>query len=83
MSEPESARLLSIDEVGALLGCHRRTVHRLHISGKLPSPVKLSRLVRWPEHAIKQWIKQGCPEQPASRKRAKPANTSNRRMRDA
>lgn len=55
--------LLTVQEVARLLGCSTRTVYRLADSGRMPKPVKLGALVRWPREIIERWIASGCPNQ--------------------
>ena len=40
--------MLTVDQVAKLLGCSARTVRRLIDSGRIPTPVRLGALVRWP-----------------------------------
>jgi len=53
--------LLDVNQVAALLSCSPRHVYRLSDAGRLPSPVKLGALVRWPRQAVLDWIAAGCP----------------------
>ncbi len=54
--------LLSVDDIATLyLGCSTRHVYRLSNSGRMPRPIKLGSLVRWPRAVIEQWIADGCP----------------------
>ena len=53
--------MLTVHDVARILGCSARTVYRLTDSGRVPRPVKLGSLVRWPRETIEQWIAQGCP----------------------
>jgi excisionase family DNA binding protein len=53
--------LLDVNDVARLLNCSPRTVCRLADAGRIPRPVKLGRLSRWPSQAIEQWIADGCP----------------------
>ena len=53
--------LLDVREVAAMLSCSVRHVYRLADAGRLPAPVKLGALVRWPRREIEQWIAAGCP----------------------
>jgi excisionase family DNA binding protein len=47
--------------VARMLGCSSRHVARLAENGRLPSPVKIGRLVRWPRQTLLDWISAGCP----------------------
>jgi excisionase family DNA binding protein len=53
--------LLDVSAVARLLGCSVRHVYRLADSGRMPAPVRLGWLVRWPRQAIERWIDAGCP----------------------
>lgn len=55
------AKLLDVQAVAELLDCSTRTVFRLADAGRMPAPVKVGSLVRWPRSAIEQWIADGCP----------------------
>lgn len=53
--------LLDVQAVAQLLGCSPRHVYRLADAGKMPPPVRLGALVRWPRAAIESWVESGCP----------------------
>lgn len=53
--------MLSVNDVAALLSCSPRHVYRLCDVGRMPAPVKLGALVRWPRAVIMAWIEEGCP----------------------
>ncbi|MFN7891058.1 MAG: helix-turn-helix transcriptional regulator [Pirellula sp.] len=54
--------MLSVDDVAQIyLGCSTRHVYRLADSGRMPRPIKLGSLFRWPRAVIEQWIADGCP----------------------
>lgn len=57
----EAAALLDVRAVAALLGCSPRHVYRLADSGRMPRPVKLGHLNRWPRGDLMLWISQKCP----------------------
>lgn len=57
----ELPAMLTVDQVAALLGCSARHVYRLADMGRMPRPVKLGALVRWPRAVIESWIAAGCP----------------------
>jgi excisionase family DNA binding protein len=65
MNSPERAPatpvLLDVKAVAALLNCSQRTVYRLADAGKMPAPLHLGALVRWPSDVLMDWIKSGCP----------------------
>jgi excisionase family DNA binding protein len=54
--------MLTVHDVARMLNCSTRTVYRLVDSGRMPKPVKLNALVRWPREAVEGWIRQGCPQ---------------------
>lgn len=54
-------RLLTVQDMAAILNCSARTVYRLVDSGKMPPPCRLGGLVRWSRAAIDAWIADGCP----------------------
>jgi excisionase family DNA binding protein len=54
--------MLSVDDIATIyLGCSARHVFRLADSGRMPRPIKLGSLVRWPRAVIEKWISEGCP----------------------
>jgi excisionase family DNA binding protein len=55
------AELLSVRAVADLLGVSVRHVYRLADAGRIPAPVRLGALVRWPRQSILDWIAAGCP----------------------
>jgi excisionase family DNA binding protein len=57
----ESARLLTVEAVAAMLAVSSRHVYRLADSGKMPRPVKLGGSNRWDREVIENWIKDSCP----------------------
>ena len=54
------AALLDVRSVARLLGCSSRHVYRLADGGKMPPPVRLGALVRWPRQSVEAWIAGGC-----------------------
>jgi excisionase family DNA binding protein len=64
----QQAALLDVQAVAALLSCSTRHVYRLCDAGKMPPPVKLGALVRWPRRVVEQWLLDGC--QPIRKKEA-------------
>jgi excisionase family DNA binding protein len=55
--------MLTVHDVARMLNCSARTVYRLTDSGRIPRPVKLNALVRWPREVIERWVASGCPDQ--------------------
>lgn len=58
----ELRKVYTYADVAEMLHCNVRTVERLADAGRMPQPIKLNRLVRWPVAQIDDWIAQGCPE---------------------
>lgn len=52
---------ISAPEVGDLLGVSKRHIWGLNASGRLPSPVRLGRAVRWDRAEIAAWFAAGAP----------------------
>lgn len=53
--------MLTVHDVAAILGCSPRSIYRLCDASKMPRPVKLGALVRWPREVVEKWIAAGCP----------------------
>lgn len=53
--------MLSAADVAKLLQCSDKHVQNLRTSGRIPAPVKLGTLVRWPRQSIEAWVAAGCP----------------------
>ena len=51
----------TVEDVAGLLQCSTRHVWRLHDAARMPSAVRIGRLVRWPRKLIESWIADGCP----------------------
>lgn len=60
-SPSDSASLLDVRAVAALLGCSARHVYRLRDGGRMPLPVMVGALVRWRRADVEDWITAGCP----------------------
>lgn len=56
-----NCRVLTVEEVAAMLQISPRTVYRLNDRGKIPQPIRLGRSVRWNYREIEEWIAIGCP----------------------
>ncbi len=52
--------MLTVEGIRKLLNCSCRHVRRLVDSGKMPAPIKLGAISRWPAHVIDEWIAGGC-----------------------
>ncbi len=57
----ETPAMLTVHDVARMLNCSARTIYRLTDSGRMPQPVKLGTLVRWPKAIVELWIAEGCP----------------------
>ena len=55
------AAMLDKQAVADAIGCSTRHIDRMVESGRIPLPVQLGRLVRWPQAVIDRWIAAGCP----------------------
>lgn len=44
-----ACKLLDVGEVAELLGCSARHVYRLADAGRMPAPVRVGALIRWPQ----------------------------------
>lgn len=53
--------LLDVRAVAEMLDCSPRHVYRLVDAGRMPAPVRVGALIRWPERVIEEWIANGCP----------------------
>ena len=60
-AEGIDAAMLTVDQVARMLCCSPRTVRRLTDAGRMPRPVRLGSLLRWPLESVENWISQGCP----------------------
>jgi len=56
-----SVELLTVRDVARVCRCSPRQVYRMADAGRMPRPVRLGTLVRWPRAAILRWIADGCP----------------------
>lgn len=52
--------LLDVEQVATLCQFSPRHVLRMANAGKMPSPLKVGRCVRWSRRAIETWIADGC-----------------------
>lgn len=53
--------MLNVVDLGTRWGCSPRHVRRMADSGRIPRPIKLGNLIRWPVAVIEQWETDGCP----------------------
>jgi len=61
VNTPIEPLLIDAAGVARMLGVSRRHVHALESSGRIPSPVRLSRSVRWRVAEIREFVAAGCP----------------------
>lgn len=61
-AESVDAAMLTVHDVARMLNCSARTIYRLTDAGRMPRPVKLGALVRWPREQVEAWIADGCPK---------------------
>ena len=54
--------LLPIEDAGLLLGMSARALRRADQCGKVPSPVRIGRNVRWRAEELVAWCNAGCPD---------------------
>ena len=52
--------MLTIRDIARILNCSGRSIYRLVDAGRIPPPVKLGGMNRWPQQAFEAWIAQGC-----------------------
>ena len=57
----DQAALLDVHGLADLLACSPRHVNRLADAGRVPRPVRLGALVRWPRAVVEDWVARGCP----------------------
>lgn len=56
----DAIELLKVGQVADLLQCSPRNIYRLADAGKMPRPMKIGSLVRWPKAILAEWIAGGC-----------------------
>lgn len=63
---PPAADLAFFDKqaVADLMRGSTKHVDRMAKDGRMPPPVKLGRLCRWPRAVIEGWLAAGCPALP-------------------
>jgi predicted DNA-binding transcriptional regulator AlpA len=62
MKKNRSKEFYTREEFAQALGCSLRHFDNLNRQGRVPEPVSLGRLKRWPNQVIQKWIDDGCPE---------------------
>jgi len=78
---PAEPVMLTVDGVAKLLACSARSVRRLADQGKVPRPVRIGGMVRWPRATIDQWLADGCPS--ATLRSSRPRQPSRPRRRQS
>ena len=64
-AKSDTAILLDVSDVAALLSCSVRHVWRMADGGHLPRPISIGlKLKRWPRKSIETWLADGCPAEP-------------------
>jgi len=58
--DPTMRPMHDVDRIAVMLDCSPRHVRRLVDSGKMPAPIKLGAISRWPAQVIDEWIAGGC-----------------------
>ena len=58
---PAHPTMLTATGVAKMLACSPRSIYRLADAGRIPPPVRIGGLVRWPRAALEKWIAEGCP----------------------
>lgn len=56
----EDDKMLTITDVMQILSCSDRHVTNLRKENRMPQPVKIGALVRWPRKPFMEWINNGC-----------------------
>lgn len=60
-SQDHDVHMLTATEVAERLRISVRGVWRQVSTGRLPEPIYVGRLARWPLSTLKSWMEQGCP----------------------
>lgn len=58
----EVPSLISLATFSQLMGISKRSLQRLLTQGKLPTPVRLGRCLRWVRKEVDAWIAAKCPD---------------------
>ncbi len=59
---PHRSLLITVDELGDVLGISVRSVWRLLSAHRIPEPIRLAGSVRWRRSEVQAWVDAGCPE---------------------
>lgn len=57
----ERIQLISPEQLAQLLQVSQRTLRRMISAGKIITPKRVGRQLRWPLGEVQKWIEQGCP----------------------
>ena len=57
-----SPLLIDAKSTAKLLSIGKTKLYELHTSGRLPSPIRLGRSIRWNADELRDWTAAGCPE---------------------
>lgn len=60
-ADNDPPKMLTASELGKLLNIHTRSVWRLKSRRKIPQPIYVGRLARWPLKKILEWLDDGGP----------------------
>jgi len=61
ISPPEEAKLIDIKTVARILGCSDRHIVNMDKAGRMLSPIRFGRSVKWNRAELELWIDSGCP----------------------
>jgi predicted DNA-binding transcriptional regulator AlpA len=64
----ENKLLLSVNDVGDLVGRSSRTIERWVKDGILPRPLMVNGRSNWRRSSIDEWLQAGCPRRPVRRR---------------
>lgn len=59
---PREPLLVNAREAARMLSLGKTKFYELHVSGRLPMPVRFGRAVRWRADELAAWVRSGCPE---------------------
>jgi predicted DNA-binding transcriptional regulator AlpA len=68
-SQDITPAILDVVAVSRLLDCSTRSVYRLSDARRIPRPVKLGALVRWPRTSPDKWLDEAAQEAESKAKR--------------
>lgn len=59
---PIEAALIDVNEFAGKLAVSAKHIRRMADEGRVPSPIRLGKRVRWNRKDVDAWIDDGCPE---------------------